>query len=169
MMFAPSLSASLSYTHTGVPSTVSNSSGFHDVEDILSSTNHEDEATMSYAQSLELSFQISLPGDAIVLHQEKIETAAPQKRHRRHKSDGFVLLPKAHSSLKKKPGHNRANSLELFLQSIPESPTDVVTSECDKSLEGFVANNDCAFNHSCATDLMRKHRRYNSDSLFLTV
>ena len=166
MMFAPSLSASLSYTHTGVPSTVSNSSSeFHDVEDVLSSTNHDDE---SYSQSLELSFQINLPGDAIVLHQEKTDIAVPHKRHRRHKSDGFVLLPKVHSSLKKKPGHQRVNSIDLFLQSIPESPTDVMRTECDMRAECFFANSGCSFNRSCAADVLRKHRRYHSDSVFLT-
>lgn len=186
MMVAPSLSASLSYTHTGAPSTISISSEFHDVEEEVSIT-YEDGAALSYSQSIDQSFESSLAGDIVHVHQDKAlkDTAtspAPRalRKHRRHKSDGFALQPRAQANLKKRPSHQRGSSLDLSLQSIPENPklfksplgvivagiiVGVMATASDNSFESFVASG-YSFDNDCTTDALRKHRRFNSDGHF---
>ncbi|KAL7445726.1 hypothetical protein ACHAXM_009895 [Skeletonema potamos] len=160
MMVVPSLSASLSYTHTGAPSTISISSEFGDVDEV--SSNYDGEAALSYSQSIEKSFESSLAGDTFHLHQDKYlkdaainSSATTFRKHRRYKSDGFVLHPRNQVSLKKRPSHKRGNSLDVSLQSIPENPKSsksplgvvaegrfagAMASVCDNSLERFVAS-----------------------------
>jgi hypothetical protein len=138
MMVAPSLSASLSYTHTGAPSTISISSEFHDVEEV--SSNYDGGAALSYSQSVEQSFESSLAGDTVHVHQDKSlkdtvikSSTTAFRKHRRHNSDGFVLHPRNQVSLKKRPSHKRGSSLDMSLQSIPENP------KSSKSQLGIVA------------------------------
>ncbi|KAK1740526.1 hypothetical protein QTG54_008621 [Skeletonema marinoi] len=180
MMVVPSLSASLSYTHTGAPSTISSSSECHDFEEVTSTSYDGDgEGALSYSQSVDKSFESCLAGDIVHMHQDKAVTdtatsPAPnnlRNRHRRHKSDGLVLQPRAQVSLKKRPSHQRGSSLDISLQIIPESPNGVVatgqfvgaiSTACDNSFEGFVAGGH-PFDTSYSNDLLRKHRRFNSD------
>lgn len=174
MMVAPSLSASLSYTHTGVPSTISVSSELHDVEEVAS-INYDAEAALTY--SLDKSFESSLAGAAVHMQQDKVVTdtrspapTALRKRHRRHRSDG---LPRARLTLKKRPSHQRVSSLDISLQIIPESPSGqfverTISAACDKRFEGFVAASAAPFNDKpCSTNLLCMHRRFNSDGYLL--
>ncbi len=175
LMVAPSLSASLSYTHTGAPSTISISSELHDVEEV-SFANYDVEAALSYSQSIDQSFESSLVGDLVHMHQDKAVTdtdrnpapTASRNRHRRHRSDGLVMLPRARLTLKKRPSHQRGSSLDISLQIIPESPSGQFVERTksavrDKSFEGFVASRHPFDDKPCSTNLMCVHRRFNSD------
>lgn len=177
MMVAPSLSASLSYTHTGVPSTISVSSEFHDVDEV-SYNNYDADAALSY--SLDKSFESSLAGDIVHMHQDKAVTdtakspapTALRKRHRRHRSDGLVILPRARLTLKKRPSHQRVSSLDISLQIIPESPSGqfverTISAACDKRFEGFDASGAPFNDKPCSTNLLCMHRRFNSDGFLL--
>lgn len=177
MMVAPSLSASLSYTHTGVPSTISVSSELHDVEEV-SYTNYDVDAALCY--SIDKSFESSLAGGIVHMHQDKAVTdtsrspapTALRKRHRRHRSDGLVMLPRARLALKKRPSHQRVSSLDISLQIIPESPSGqfverTISAACDKRLEGFVASGAPFNDRPCSNSLLCMHRRFNSDGFLL--
>ena len=141
--------ASLAYTHTLAPSTISISSEFHNAE----------ENNLSYSQSIDKSFESSLADDR--------QTSPTTNVHRRHKSDGYEL-----SLMKKRPSHQRGNSsLDMPLESIPENikcqigavaaglivGTCAFTS-CENSFESFVAREK---------NVLRKHRRIKSDGLIL--
>lgn len=162
MILAPSLSASLSYTHTGAPSTISISSELHDVEEEMFSTNCDSEP-LSYSQSIDKSFESSLAGDIDHIHPDATSPSTLRNRHRRHRSDGLVFLSKS--------SHQRRNSFDISLQIIPESPNGVdvagqfvgtTSAVCDNSFEGFVTSG-VPLEMPCSTNLFRAHRRFNSD------
>ena len=156
-----------SYTHTGAPSTVSISSEVHNVEEDVISSNYDGEPALSYSQSNDKSFESSLVGDIDRIHQDTAATsptANTRSRHRRHKSDGSVFLPRS--------SHQQRNSLDKFLHIIPESPNGVdidghfvrtTSAACDNSFEGFVTTSDVPLEKPCSTNLSRVHRRFNSD------
>ncbi|KAL7454595.1 hypothetical protein ACHAWC_007455 [Mediolabrus comicus] len=147
MLFAPPSSeeASLAYTHTLAPSTISISSEFHNAEENL-----------SYSQSIDKSFESSLADDR--------QTSPRNNAHRRHKSDGHEI-----SLMKKRPSHQRGNSsLDMPLESIPENLKCQIGAvaaglivgtcafTCENSFESFVAREK---------NVLRKHRRIKSDGL----
>lgn len=147
MLFAPPSSeeASLAYTHTLAPSTISISSEFHNAEENL-----------SYSQSIDKSFESSLADDR--------QTSPTNNAHRRHKSDGHEI-----SLMKKRPSHQRGNSsLDMPLESIPENIKCQIGAvaaglivgtcafTCENSFESFVAREK---------NVLRKHRRIKSDGL----
>ena len=148
MLFAPPSSeeASLAYTHTLAPSTISISSEFHNAEENL-----------SFSQSIDKSFDSSLAGDRY--------TSPSNNAHRRHKSDGHEI-----SLMKKRPSHQRGNSsLDMHLESIPENlkcqigavAAGLLVGTCaftsfENSFERFVAREKT---------VLRKHRRIKSDGL----
>lgn len=141
--------ASLAYTHTLAPSTISISSEFHNAE----------ENNLSYSQSIDKSFESSLADDR--------QTSPTTNAHRRHKSDGLEI-----SLMKKRPSHQRGNSsLDMPLESIPENIKcqigavaaglivgNCAFTSCENSFESFVAREK---------NVLRKHRRIKSDGLIL--
>lgn len=146
MLFPPPSSeeASLAYTHTLAPSTISISSEFHNADAV---------ENLSYSQSIDKSFESSLADD---------RQTSPSNAHRRHKSDGHDL-----SLLKKRPSHQRGNSsLDMPLESIPENlkcqigavAAGLIVGTCENSFESFVAREK---------NVLRKHRRIKSDGLIL--